>query len=125
MNKLFSFILFLLIASCASGQVIGRVDKKTKEFTVAPNQKMDYTVTGYEFPNTSTRKMISFSSNEDVIRDNSAKYPLGSYFDTDKMKPGDRIVYLGPAGSFAKMNFISASGKKIVFYLPKSSFAIK
>jgi hypothetical protein len=125
MNKILSFILFLLVTSTAIGQVVGRVDKKTKEFSVAPDQKVNYTVLGYQYPNNTTRKMICFSSNVNTVLDNQSKCLLGSYFDTDKMKVGDKIIYLGAAGSFAKMNFISGSGKKILFYLPKSSFAIK
>ena len=125
MNKILSFILLLLITSSAIGQVIGRVDKKTKEFSVAPDQKLDYTVLGYQYPNITTRKMICFSSNINTVQDNVSKCLLGAYFDTDKMKVGDKILYLGVAGSFAKMNFVSGSGKKILFYLPKSSFVIK
>jgi hypothetical protein len=59
------------------------------------------------------------------MQDNVSKCLLGSYFDTDKMKVGDKIYYLGVAGSFAKMNYVTGGGKKILFYLPKSSFAIK
>jgi hypothetical protein len=125
MNKILSFILFLLVASSAIGQVAGRVDKKTKEFSVAPDQKMNYTVLGYQYPNNTTRKMICFSSNANTVQDNVSKCLLGSYFDTDKMNVGSKIVYLGAAGTFAKMNFVSGSGKKVVFYLPKSSFVIK
>ncbi|HEY4286965.1 MAG TPA: hypothetical protein VGN00_07685 [Puia sp.] len=33
MNKILSLILFLLVVSTAIGQVIGLVDKKTKEFS--------------------------------------------------------------------------------------------
>ena len=125
MNKLLSFILFLLVTSSAIGQVAGRVDKKTKEFSIAPDQKQNYTVLGYQYPNITTRKMICFSSNVNTVQDNLTKCLLGSYFDTDKMKVGDKIVYLGVAGSFARMSFVSGGGKKIIFYLPKSSFAIK
>jgi hypothetical protein len=125
MNKVLSFILFLLVTSSAIGQVIGTIDKKTKEFSVASNIKMDYQVFGYQYPNNTTRKMICFSSHDADVRDNYSRCPLGSYFDTDKMNVGDKIFYLGGAGSFGKMNFISGSGKKTIFYLPKSSFAIK
>jgi hypothetical protein len=125
MNKVLSLILFLLVASGAFGQVIGRVDKKTKEFSVAPDQKVDFRVYGYQYPNNTTRKMICFSSNANDTRDNYSNCPLGSYFDTDKMKTGDKILFLGPLGSFGKMNFVAANGVKTIFYLPKSSFAIK
>jgi len=125
MNKILSFILFLLVTSSAIGQTVGRVDKKTKEFSVAPDLKMDYKVFGYQYPNNTTRKMICFSSNVNVVQDSYSKCPLGSYFDTDKMKMGDKIFYLGAIGSFGKMNFVSGGGKKIIFYLPRSSFAIK
>src|SRR5882672_7828484 len=122
MIKVLSFILFLLVTSSAIGQVIGIVDKKTKELYVAANQKIDYRVFGYQYANNTTRKMICFSSHETDVRDNYSRCPLGSYFDTDKMKAGDKISYLGAVGSFGKMNFISGSGTKTIFYLPKSSF---
>jgi hypothetical protein len=118
-------MLLLLVTSSAIGQVIGRVDKKTKEFSVAPDQKMDYRVYGYQYANITTRKMICFSSHDADVRDNYSRCPLGSYFDTDKLKVGDKIVYMGPNGSFAKMSFIAGTGQKTLFYLPKSSFIIK
>lgn len=125
MTKILAFILFLLVTSSAIGQVIGTVDKKTKEFSVAPGLKMEYRVFGYQYPNNTTPKMICFSSHDNDVRDNYSRCPLGSYFDTDKMNVGDKIFYLGGAASFGKMNFVSGSGKKTIFYLPKSSFAIK
>jgi hypothetical protein len=125
MNKILSIILFLLITTCAIGQVVGTIDKKTKEYSIASGLKMDYQVFGYQYPNNTTRKMICFSSHDADVKDNYSNCPLGSYFDTDKMKAGDKISYLGVAGSFGKMNFISGSGKQTIFYLPKSSFTIK
>lgn len=123
MNKILSLVAFLLVASCAMGQIVGHVNKKTKEFTVLPDQKGEYTIFGYEFANNTTRKMVAFSSNVNVVR--GSVCPLGAYFDTDKMKPGDKILYLGPVGPFAKMSFIAANGKKNIIYFPKSSFTIK
>ncbi|HWK07810.1 MAG TPA: hypothetical protein VNS58_29465 [Puia sp.] len=123
MSKILSLLLFLLVASGTNGQVVGRVDKKTKEFSVPPELKIEYTVFGYEFANNTTRKMICFSSNVNIVR--GTTYPLGSYFDTDKLQSGDQIFYLGSMGPFAKMNFVSGAGKKTIFYLPKSSFTIK
>jgi len=125
MNKILSFILFLLVASNVAGQVIGSVDKKTKEFYIPADLKMDYRVFGYQYPSITTQKMICFSSHATDVRANSSECPLGSYFDTGKMKAEDKISYLGSYGSFGKMIFISGSGKKTIFYLPKSSFAIK
>jgi hypothetical protein len=125
MHKILSSILFLLVTSGAIGQVMGTVDKKTKEFSVPPNQKIDYRVYGYQYPNITTVKMICFSSHEGDVRDNYSGCPLGSYYDTDRLKPGDKIVYLGGIGTFGKMSFISGDGKKTLFYLPKSSFKIK
>ncbi len=40
------------------------------------------------------------------------------------MREGDKIIFLGMVGNFGKMNFIAGDGKKTVFYLPKSNFAI-
>jgi hypothetical protein len=123
MNKILPFVLFLLISSSAIGQVIGHVDKKTREFSVPSDQKVEFIVFGFEFANNTTRKMICFSSNVNSVRGSTC--PLGAYFDTDKMKTGDKIFYLGPVGPFAKMSFVSGSGKKTTFYLPKSCFTIK
>lgn len=125
MRKIFLFILFLTTVTGAIGQVIGRVDKKTKEFYITANQKPDYSVFGYQYANNSTRKMICFSSHSTDVKDNYNGCPLGAYFDTGQMKAGDKIVYLAGVGSFGKMTFISGSGKKTIFYLPKSSFTIK
>jgi hypothetical protein len=125
MHKILLPVFFLFIVSNAIGQVIGHVDKKTKEFSVAADQKLDYRVFGYMYANNTTEKMICFSSHRGDVNDNYNRCPLGAYFDTDRMKLGDKIFYLGPIGSFAKMNFVSGDGKKTLFYLPKSSFVIK
>jgi hypothetical protein len=125
MNKVLSPILFLLVSTMAIGQSTGRVDKKTKEFFIVTNPKAEYRIFGYQFPNITTKKMICFSTYSYDVRDNLNKCPLGSYFDTSFMREGDKIVYLGIVGTFAKMNYISGSGKKTQFYIPKASFVIK
>lgn len=125
MNKTLSLILFMLLANVAIGQPIGHVDKRTKEFYIVSDLKMDYRVFGYQFASNATPKMICFSSHAGDVAANYNNCPLGSYYDTGKLKLGDRIVYLGSYGSFGKMSFISGSGKKTIFYLPKSSFTIK
>jgi hypothetical protein len=124
MYKIPSLILLLLVSSGCFAQVIGKADKKTKEFTIAANQKIDYTVYGYQFANATTPKFICFSTNQDVVRANSND-KLGAYFDTFRMPPGDKIVYMGLAGTFIKLNYISGGGAKTVFYLPKANFTIK
>jgi len=118
-------MLLLLVTSGAIGQVVGTVDKKTKEFFIPADQKIGYTVFGYQFANNTTKRMICFSSDVNIMQDSYSKCPLGSYFDTNKMKVGDRIFYLGGVGAFAKMNFVSGDGKKTLFYLPKGCFKIK
>jgi hypothetical protein len=125
MNKLLLLIFWLLFVSDTMGQAVGRVDKKTKEFRIAANLKSDYQIFGYEYANNSTRKMICFSSHMGDVKDNYNRCPLGSYFDTDKMKVTDKIIYIGPIGTFAKMNYISGTGKKTLFYIPKSSLTIQ
>jgi hypothetical protein len=125
MNKTFSFILLMLLATGAIGQVIGYVDKRTNEFYIGSDLKMDYRVFGYQFASDATPKMICFSSHAGDVAANYNGCPLGSYYDTGKLKAGDKIVYLGAYGRFGKMSFISGSGKKTIFYLPKSSFMIK
>lgn len=124
MYKLLAMILLLLVFSGSFAQVVGRVDKKTKEFSILPGQKADYTIFGYRFANASTEKYICFASNEDVERANQT-LPLGSYYDTDRLPVGSRILYLGMAGAFGKMSFNTGGGKTIIFYLPKSSYVIK
>jgi len=116
-------MLFLIISTGCFAQVIGKVDKKTKEFSIAANQKVDYIVYGYQIANATTQRLICFSSNQDVVRAN-VHDKLGSYFDTYTMPPGDKIIYLGIAGTFGKMYFITGSGQKTIFYLPRSSYVI-
>src|ERR1700742_368383 len=115
MNKLLALIAFVLISSGCLAQTIGTVDRKSKEFTINSSQKTDYSVFGYQFANASTAKMICFASNDNIVRAN-ANLKLGAYFDTARMPPGDRIVFLGYAGTFAKMNFITGAGTKVIFY---------
>ncbi|HVS95739.1 MAG TPA: hypothetical protein VHE54_04605 [Puia sp.] len=123
MYKTLLFIALLLGAGGISAQTIGRVDKKTKAFYIASDQKISYLVFGYQYPNPTTKKMICFSSSADNLRANY-QCPLGAYFDTGNMGAGDKIVFLGVAGPYGKMSFISGSGKATVFYLPKTSFTI-
>ena len=127
MSKILSFVLLILIFSGtkAIAQAIGTVDKKTKELYVPANQKIEYQIFGYQYANNTTQKMICFSSHMTDVKDNYSRCPLGSYYDTDKMKPGDKIVYVSQVGKFARMNYVAGSGKKTMFYLPKSSFVIK
>jgi hypothetical protein len=125
MTKILTFILLLAISSTAIAQTIGRVNKKTKEFTIAPDQKANYTVFGYQYPNNTTKQLICFSSSENMVREESGKCMLGAYFDTDRLKVGDKILYVGVAGSFARMKYVTGTGKSMFFYMPKSSFVIK
>jgi hypothetical protein len=124
MNKMLVFGLLLLISSGCFAQVVGKVDKKTKEFSIAAGQKVDYTIFGFQFANATTQKLICFASDQNVVRANNP-LPLGSYFDTDRLPSGARIMYLGTAGTFGRMSFITPGGKTIVFYLPKANYVIK
>ncbi len=133
MNRILSLILFVFFSSAAISQTVSQgaamtvahVDKKTKEFFVTSNPKAEYKIFGYQYANVTTRKMICFSSYTYDVGDNLNKCPLGSYFDSGKMKEGDRITYVGKAGSFSKMMFTSGSGKKTIFYFPSGSFTMK
>jgi hypothetical protein len=122
MNKMLALAVLLLISSGGFAQVVGKVDKKTKEFRIASGQKADYTIFGFQFANATTAKLICFASNENVEKANG-NLPLGSYFDTDVLPPGAKITYLGMAGTFGKMSF-TASGKTTVFYLPKANYVM-
>ncbi len=125
MTKTLILSFFLLLSFFAKAQNTAYIDKKSKEFILTPNPKAEFEIVGYEYPNVSTKRMICFSSNTNLVSDNLAKCPLGAYFDTGRMKEGDKILYLGKAGSFSKMYFISGTGKKTIFYFPKGSFIIK
>jgi hypothetical protein len=124
MNKIFTFGILVLISSGCFAQVVGKVDIKTKEFSIASGQKVDYMVFGFQFANATTQKLICFAANDNVERANSA-LPLGAYFDTNGLPPGAKIVYLGMAGPFGKMKFIAGGGKVTVFYLPKANYVIR
>ena len=125
MYKTNLIILLLIVSISAFGQNTGIVDKKTKEFFITATKKSEYKIFGYQYPNITTRKMICFSTYTYDVSDNLNKCPLGSYFDTGTLREGDRIVYLGTVGTYAKMNYISGSGKKTLFYMPKNSFTFK
>ncbi|HLX65564.1 MAG TPA: hypothetical protein VKR41_01170, partial [Puia sp.] len=124
MNKMLAFLLLLTLSSGCFAQIVGKVDKKTKEFSIPGGQKVDYMVFGYRFANANTEKYICFASNENVERANQ-NLPLGSYFDTDRLPPGAKITWLGMAGTFGKMKFTTGGGKTTLFYLPKSCYLIK
>jgi hypothetical protein len=118
-------LLWIFSSLYCFAQPAAHVDKKSKEFLILTGTKGDYRMFGYQYPNITTKTMICFSSNANDVRDNFSKCPLGSYFDTGKMKEGDRILYLGPTGSFGKFSFIAGNGKKTIFYFPKSDYAFK
>ena len=124
MNKLLAIVALLLIASGSYSQVIGKVDRKTKEFSIAADQKVNFTVFGYQYANVTTQKVICFASDENVMRANS-NLKLGSFFDTDRLPAGTRIMWLGMAGPFGKMSFITGGGKPVTFYIPKANFVVK
>ncbi len=120
--------MFLLTVSVHGySQLKAQIDKKSKEFTInsGSDPKAEYKIFGYQYPNPSTKLMICFSSYQYDVTENVNKCPLGAYFDSGRMKEGDRIVYLGNVGAFGKMNFISANGTKTLFYVPKTNFVIK
>ena len=122
-----SLLLIMVDASTQSNapaNIVGRVDKRTKGFFIPSDQPGTYLIYGYQFANATTQKMICFSNSADINRANY-RCPLGAYFDTGKMGPGDAILFLGFAGTFGKMVFVAGSGKKTIFYIPKTSFTIR
>jgi hypothetical protein len=127
MNKIILLLLLLTVSFRGNSQLKAQIDKKSKEFTINPSSdpKAEYKIFGYQYPNSTTKLMICFSSYRYDVTENVNKCPLGAYFDSGRMKEGDRIVYLGNVGTFGKMNFISATGQKTLFYVPKTSFVIK
>lgn len=124
MYKTLLFISLLLITANVPAQIVGRVDKRSKGFFIPADQQGKYLLFGYQYPNLTTKKMICFSNSADILRANY-QCPLGAYFDTSQMGPGDAILFLGIAGPFGKMVYIAGSGKKTIFYLPKTGFTIK
>jgi hypothetical protein len=124
-KNLISFFSLLLVAFQVIGQAPAHIDRKTKEFIITPNTKASYSIIGYQYPNLTTKKMICFSTNSNEVRESDNDCPLGAYFDTNHLKEGDMIFYLGAVGGFGKMNFIRGNGKKTVFYILKTSYTIK
>ena len=126
MSKSLALSLLLFISSGAIAQVVGKVDKKTKEFSIAPDQKAEYSLIGYQFPSTATKHLICFSSSENMVREESGKCLLGAYFDTDRMKVGDKILFMGYYGKlFVKMTYVSGASNKMIFYLSRTGLIIK
>jgi hypothetical protein len=125
MKIIISLFVFLSVVLAGICQPPAHVDKKSKEFILPPNLKTEYNIIGYQFPNQGTKKMICFSSNSNMVRENDHECALGAYFDTNHLKEGDMIYYLGQVGSYAKMNFVQGNGKKTIFYILKSNLVIK
>jgi hypothetical protein len=126
MTKALTFSLLLFICTSSIAQVVGKIDKKTKEFTIASDQKANYSLIGYQLPNTTTRQIICFSSNENMVREEAQKCQLGAYFDTQQIKFGDKILFLGYYGKdFVKLSYVTATGKSEVFYLSRTGLVIK
>jgi len=125
MNKVLFSILLILITSAVAAQAIGHVVKKTKEFYIPSDLKVEYRFFGYEMPNTSSQKMICFSSYRGDVNDNYTKCPLGSYYDTGRMHPGDKISLIKEVNGFGRMLYVSAKGKKSIFYIQKSNYQVK
>jgi hypothetical protein len=50
MNKILTFGILMLISSGCFAQVVGRVDIKTKEFSIAPGQKVDIWFSAFSLP---------------------------------------------------------------------------
>lgn len=122
-NLTLCFLMFLSYSVCS--QVIGRIDKRTKEFYIHTDLNIPYRVFGYQLPSTKSTKYICISSHAEDVAANSSNCKLGAYFDTGKLGKGDRIVYLGSYGPYGKMQFIDHKGKKTLFYLSKSCFRIR
>lgn len=126
MNKALTFSLLLFISTGAIAQVTGKIDKKTKEFSIAADQKGNYTLIGYQLPSPATKHIICFSSDENTVRAESGKCVLGAYFDTEKIKFGDKIIFLGNYGKiYVKLSYVSGAGNKMIFYLSKTGLTIK
>lgn len=122
MNKILSLAALLLVSALALGQTKGWVDRQTKEFHLVANMKKDHRIFGYRDPNTHSPKMIFFSIFTADVDGNPNNCPLGSYYDTSGLKEGDSIVFVNFTGDFAKMNYITAKGKKTIFYFQRNSF---
>ena len=113
------------IEEVAPANAVGQVDKRTKEFRIRRDQQTEFKYFGYQMADTSSKRMICFSSHEGDVRANYNNCPLGSYYDTDRMKQGDIITYVGITGPFAKMIYTAYDGKKTLFFISKKCFVIK
>src|SRR5580704_6863706 len=100
MRKAILLILCLSLGLLVHTQVVARIDKKTKEYFIPSDLKVEYRIFGYQAPTIDSKKMICFSSRIADVRANANSCPLGSYFDTGKLNINDRISFLGVLGSF-------------------------
>jgi hypothetical protein len=126
MNKIILLLFLLTISIHSNSQLKAQIDKKSKEFTInsGSDPKAEYKIFGYQYPNSTTKLMICFSSYRYDVTENVNKCPLGAYFDSGRMKEGDRIVYLGNVDIWEDELYIS-KWYKDAFYVPKTSFVIK
>lgn len=112
-------ITFLAFNPKCEAQAKAFILKQTGEFHLNSDTNNEFTVFGYSNADTKSKKMILFSVFTNLVENNPSKCPLGSYYNTGGMNPGDRIIFSKIVGAYVKLNFVTATKRIIPFYMKK------
>ena len=117
MRKTLIFFLFCISVITATAQTKAYINRTTKEFNLTADIKKDHKIFGYELPSANSKKLILFSVFTKDVDGNPNKCQLGSYYQTNGLKQGDKIMYISTKGVFVKLNYIAADNKVTTFYV--------
>ena len=118
--KNFLATTIFIMGSMYSFAQYGHVDPKTNEYAFTASLVDQYMFYGYAEPNKRSKKLIMFSTYPTNINTNKLyTYPIGAFNETTGIKDGEKIIYTGSTGHYARMKYIDANNKETVFYIGK------
>ena len=121
MKKSYTILGFLLaIATAAHAQTKAFIDRKTKSFTLVADIRKDHQIFGYSAPDSHAKKLIIFSVFTTDVKNNPYHCPLGAYYQTSDLRPGESIRFISETPTFVKLTFLDASHQLTPFYIKRA-----
>lgn len=115
--------ILLSLASLSSAQTTFHVDRRTKQAELVANMRQDHSIIGYAAPKVTAPKLILFSIFTSEVEGNPGRYPLGAYYETSKLKPGTRLVFVGKKAGFVQLNYLAPDAKPTPVYVRQQDVA--
>ena len=112
--------LLLAVATTAHAQTTAFIDRKTKSFTLVADIRKDHQIFGYAAPDSHAKKLILFSVFTTDVKNNPYHCPLGAYYQTSDLRPGENIRYISETPTFVKLTFLDASHQLTPFYIKRA-----